>query len=135
MSFSTGVFRCAAASFKSSTPRRGRGLPQLRTAAFDRGAADGRGLVDGHGGVAGLHVNLAEGHIEFFRHDLREGGQHAGAEIDLAREDGDVSVRRHCQPGIERGGLRSIGPKISRARRLVGFADCASARESGDRTS
>ena len=62
-----------------------------------------------------------ERQIEFFRRDLRQRGEDALAEFDLAGEDGDGAVRIDAQPGIEPAVARQAARAAARAR-------CARAR-------
>ena len=61
-------------------------------------------------GVAGDHVDARERQIELLGGDLRERGQDALPELDLAGEHGGVAVGVDAQPGIEHAvGLQAAG--------------------------
>ncbi len=52
-------------------------------------------------GVAGDHRDARERQVELFGRDLRERGQDALAELDLAGEDGGGAVGIDAEPGVE----------------------------------
>jgi hypothetical protein len=51
--------------------RRGGGLANLRSGAFDAAAADCRALLNRFGGVAGIHLDFIKWHVELFGDKLR----------------------------------------------------------------
>ena len=59
-------------------------------------------LVRGAVGVAHLHPDLADRHVQLLGHDLRQRRPHAGPQLDLAAEDGDALVAADHQPGVDR---------------------------------
>jgi len=62
----------------------GRSTAQFRAALKDRQIAGCQPLIWGCRGIAHDHLDLIEGHIEFFSGHLRKRGAGAGAEIDFA---------------------------------------------------
>ena len=79
----------------------GAGEPQRQPAVLDRLAAGGQALVGRLAGVAGDHREPRERQVELLRRDLRERGQDALAEFDLAGEHRRGAVGVDAEPGIE----------------------------------
>ena len=59
-------------------------------------------------------------HAELFRRDLRQRGEDALAELDLAGEDGGGAVGIDAQPGIEHAVARKAAGQRARAARRAG---------------
>ena len=83
--------------------------PYRERGDLDRLAGDGRALVGRVGGVAEHHLDRVEGEIELFRHHLGERGADAGAEIDMAVEGEDATLRRQADMQIEPVFGRCVG--------------------------
>ena len=81
--------------------RLGAGEAQRRAALLDRLAARGLPSFGVRAGVAGDHVDARERHVELFGRDLRERGEDALPELDLAGEHRDRAVGVDAEPGIE----------------------------------
>ncbi len=97
--------------------RRRRGLPQLRTGAFNGPAAGRDALIDGFCGVAHFHVDGLEGHVQLFGDDLRKRGFDARTQIHFAREHSHFAIASNGDPGVQRAGLRLVVERTRRARR------------------
>ena len=85
-----------------------RRLPDLHAADLHRHAAVGRPLVGREQGVALHHLHLRQRHRQLLGGDLRHRRANAGAEVDLARIDGDPAVgadRQEAADLVERDGL------------------------------
>ena len=65
---------------------------QRGAAVLDRLAAGGLALIRGLAGIAGNHLEARERQIELLGRDLRERGEDALPQLDLAGEDGRGAV-------------------------------------------
>ncbi|MEA3026722.1 MAG: hypothetical protein QOF91_2007 [Alphaproteobacteria bacterium] len=76
------------------------GANEANGGAADRDgiAAGGEALGRAHVGLAGDEIDLFRPHVEFFGGDLRERGQDALADLDLAAADVDASRLRERDP-------------------------------------
>ena len=83
-----------------------RRVADLRPGIADRAAAIRRALVDRVRGGAHHDIEPVDREIEFFGGDLRERRLGAGADIDLAGEEGDGVVGMHREPGGKLAGVR-----------------------------
>ena len=79
-----------------SMPRRCRRQTQRHCGDLDGFAGKSGALVGRLPGMAEHHGHPLEGHVQLFRHDLRQRGADAGAEVDMAAESGDGAIRVHC---------------------------------------
>ena len=82
------------------------GEPQRRAAVLDRLAAGGHAFVGRPLGVARNHPHPVERQVEFLRGDLRQGGENALAEFDLAGRDRGNAVGADANPGVEQAVIR-----------------------------
>ena len=81
--------------FEINRPRLGAGVAQRGARFLHRHAARGDLLVRAGGGAGGHHAHACKGQVEFFGGDLRQGGDDALADFDLA------GVHRHAAVGVE----------------------------------
>ena len=88
--------------------RLGRRLTQLWPAPIDRLAANGIALVGRAGSVALHDGDARDRHVELLGDDLGERGLHAGAQLDLAGEEGHATVLAQRQPGVNGGVERPL---------------------------
>ena len=79
----------------------GAGHAQRRAAVLDRLAAGGLALVRRLAGIAGNHRDAGERQIELLGRDLRERGENALPQLDLAGEDGGGAVGVDADPAVE----------------------------------
>ena len=82
--------------------RRGGRLSDLRPGALDGTAADSGALLDRCRSIALDHLDVGEGHVQFFCHDLSQSCDRARAHLDFAGVKSDETVRRDRQPRVER---------------------------------
>ena len=73
---------------------RGRQAQRLRM-DLDRRTRDGRALVGRARGIAEHHAHAGHAKVEFLRHDLRERGLDAGAQVDVPVERGSAAIVPH----------------------------------------
>ena len=73
-------------------------MAQRGARILHRQAARGHRLVGTHRRRRAHHAHLRERNIELFRRDLRQRGQDALADLDLAREHLDVSIGVEPEP-------------------------------------
>ena len=86
------LFGCAR---QQVMPRLRRRVTQRHCCDLDGFAGDGRALIGRLRRVAKHHGDAVERDVEFFRHDLRQRGADAGAEIDMA------VVSEHLPVGVD----------------------------------
>ena len=79
----------------------GGGHAQRRAAVLDRLATGGLSLVRRLTGIAGDHLDAGQRQIELFGCDLRERGEDALPQLDLAGEDGRGAVGIDADPTVE----------------------------------
>ncbi len=83
---------------------------QRGAAVLDRLAAGGLAFVRRLAGIAGDHLDACEREVEFLGRDLRQRGQDALPELDLAGEDRGAAVRADADPAIKPAvGLQAAG--------------------------
>ena len=75
------------------------GEPQRGAAVFDRLAAGGLAFVRRAAGVAGDDLDPRQRQVELLGRDLRQRGEDALPEFDLAGENGGGAVGVDAQPG------------------------------------
>ncbi len=83
-------------------PCLGCGLAQRHRRNLDGFACNRRALIGNARGIAQHHNDAGKGDVELFGNDLPEGGADAGAEIDVAVEGGDRTVRGDLDESLER---------------------------------
>ncbi len=82
-------------------PRLSRGLAQRHRRNLDGFARDRCALVRNPCGIAEHNHDARKGHVQLFGDDLPERGADAGAEIDMAVESRDRTVRGDLDEGLE----------------------------------